>query len=97
MFANPNNTAAQSTNSNTNFEKAVGFINIYLPSLDGERVKLGAIPLKASKQREKILFDALKDPARQEEILQAICNKLVLEFNPAEQSAAKGFDLGIQL
>jgi hypothetical protein len=55
------------------------------------------MPLKGSKAREKALFDALNDPAKKDLVLKAIMEKLVLEFNPAEQSAAKGFDLGIQL
>lgn len=98
MFAN-NNTAApaQSNNAKGNFEPAIGFINVYLPSLDGERVKLGAMGLKGSKLREKALYDALMDPAKKDAVLAAIMDKLILEFNPAEQSAAKGFDLGIQL
>lgn len=101
MFA-PDQSAAQSNSTNTgrnkgDFEPALGFVNVYLPSNDGGRVKLGALPLKGSKDREKALFTALNDPQRKDEILNAILGKLVLDFQSAEQSAAKGFDLGIDL
>jgi hypothetical protein len=90
---------SNNTNSTTkaNFEKAAGFVNMYLPSQDGGRSKLGAVPLKSSNMREKALFDALVKGDRTDEILEAIKGSLILEFNVAEQSAAKNFDIGIKL
>lgn len=97
MFASPTNAAAQSNNTRAkgDFEPALGFINVYLPSNDGGKAKLGSLPLKGSKSREKALFDALmKNP---EAVLAAIQDKLQFDFQSAEQSEAKGFDIGITL
>jgi len=79
-----NNAAA---NENDNW-KAAGFLNFYLPAKDGSRVKLGAIPLKDNKPREKALIEALKaDP----EMIQKVMEHLEVEFNVSEQSEGKAF------
>lgn len=60
--------------------KAQAFLNVYLPKGDGSdtRVKVGAIPLKASKQLEAAIIKRLtEDP----ESLQLMVNKLEYEFN----------------
>ena len=70
--------------------KAQGFLNLYLPSKDGKRKKLGAIPLKESKHSEKALLAWLnEDPSRVSQIL----SKLEMEFQSATPGDASGFDL----
>jgi hypothetical protein len=79
------NTSSQTNAQNTDnggWEKAQGFINIYLPtSEEGKNRKLGAIPLRATKNIEKQLLDWLKDNP---ENLQKLANKLLLDFQLAE-------------
>lgn len=86
---------APATQARGNFEPAIGFLNLYLPSKDGGRSKLGAIPLKASKDREKALFDALADKGNTEAIVKAILSKLEIDFQVVDSGDAKHFDLGI--
>lgn len=84
-----NNTAQQSNQRNENW-RAQGFINFYLPSRQGGRRKLGAIPLKAAKAGEKQLLDWLtEDPSR----VSRIREDLVIEFNLAIPDDQSGFDL----
>jgi hypothetical protein len=90
------NTNAQTAPSNVtapaaaNWEKAAGFINLYLPSKDGAKRKLGAIPLRLSKANEKLLLDWLNEDASHVKTLAA---KLIVEYNPSEQAAGSAFDL----
>lgn len=70
--------------------KAQGFLNFYLPSKNGQRKKLGAIPLKESKHSEKALLAWLnEDPSRVGQILA----KLEVEYQSATPADASGFDL----
>lgn len=97
MF-NPNASAsapaATATNARSNFEPAIGFVNLYLPSRDGRRVKLGAVPLKASNEREKALFDALNNKEASEDVIKALLSKLVIDFQPVTTGEGNLFDLG---
>lgn len=80
--------AAQPSNDSW---KAQGFLNLYLPRADGQRRKLGAIPLKDSKPNEKQLLDWLnEDPSR----VSVILSKLVIEYQSATPADNSGFDLG---
>lgn len=86
-----NNGNGRSNSQSDDSWKATGFVNIYLPARDGTRVKLGAIPLKQAKPREKELAEWLaENPEARCETLLA---KLELEYASAEPSDAKGFDL----
>jgi hypothetical protein len=85
--------AVQSAPSNTSNEnwKAQGFLNFYLPSKNGQRRKLGAIPLKETKVNEKQLLAWLnEDPSRVAQIL----SKLELEYQSAAANDEHAFDLG---
>jgi hypothetical protein len=82
--------AVSSTNSNDSW-KAVGFINLYLPTVGGKEKKLGAIPLRASRPAEKELSDWLNKKA---ENVASMASVLVVEFNDSEASNADQFDLG---
>lgn len=85
--------AAQSTSSaNTSNEnwKAQGFLNFYLPAKNGQRRKLGAIPLKESKASEKQLLAWLnEDPSRVTQILA----KLEIEYQSAASNDEHAFAL----
>lgn len=83
------NTAAVAPASN--FEKAIGFINLELPGKNGSIRKLGAIPLKASNANEADLDAWLKeDPTR----VAAILKKLVINYKSVDSSPEHvGFDL----
>jgi hypothetical protein len=70
--------------------KAQGFLNLYLPSKDGGRRKLGAIPLKDSKANEGALRAWLESDS---DNLQILINKLEVEYQPATQAEGSSFDL----
>jgi len=72
--------------------KASGFLNLYLPSKDGtKRRKLGAIPLKDSKQNELTLREWVEvDPIGRCAIILA---KLELEYQSAVPNEGSEFDL----
>jgi hypothetical protein len=90
------NQSTLRSNNNSNQQnneqwKAQGFLNLYLPTKDGGRRKLGAIPLKEAVSTEKAMLDWLKeDPTR----VEAILNKLEIEFRTAEPKEGSAFDLG---
>lgn len=91
MAFNPATAASNNNNAQNESWKAQGFINLYLPSADGKRRKLGAIPLKQSKPSEKKLLEWLnEDPSRVEKIM----SKLIMEYQSAEPAETSGFDLG---
>ncbi len=70
--------------------KATAFLNIYLPSKDGSKRKLGAIGLKASKDSEAVLIEWLKaDPSRASKI----ASQVIMDFQMAQSSEANGFVL----
>lgn len=86
MFNQSN--AQRNDNTQNDSWKAQGFLNLYLPSKDGKRKKLGAIPLKESKASEKALLAWLnEDPSRVANILA----KLEIEYQSATEG--NGFDL----
>ena len=86
MAFNKTSTAAPSAAAIAvpgNWEKAQGFINIYLPRKDGTQMKVGALALRASKNEEKQIFDYL---VSSEENIQKLANKLVFEFRAVNES-----------
>lgn len=84
------NTAPAATPANESW-KAQGFINLYLPSKDGKRRKLGAIALKESKSTEKQLLAWLnEDP----ENVKTLASKLIVEYQSATTADENAFDLG---
>jgi hypothetical protein len=92
MAFNRNSNAQRNTDQNTggNEWRAQGFLNLYLPSKDGGRRKLGAIPLKDSKTNERDLRAWLEaDPSH----IQIFINKLEVEYQPAAQAEGSTFDL----
>lgn len=85
-------TSSAPTQSSTNNEnwKAQGFLNFYLPDKNGQRRKLGVIPLKESKANEKRLLAWLnEDPSRVTKIL----SKLEIDYQLATSNDDNAFDL----
>ena len=94
MAFNTNTAAAPSASSNNNtqsWEKAAGFVNLYLPSKDGKKRKLGAIPLKVSKAQEKALLEWLEED---EANVGKLSQKMIVEYQSAQANEAHAFDLG---
>ena len=86
-FASSAQTPASTSNENW---KAQGFLNFYLPAKNGQRRKLGAIPLKDSKANEKQLRAWLEeDPSRVAQILA----KLEIEYQSAASNDEHAFAL----
>lgn len=103
--AGNSNTTSSAGNKRDDNWKATGFLNIFLPSREGGRVKLGAIPLKTSRPREHELAQwlagadldkAMPEAAREAELearIAKVIGKLDIEYTSAEPSEGKGFDL----
>jgi hypothetical protein len=96
MAFQPNAARNDSRNYDRNTQadnwKAAGFLNLYLPNMDGKRTKLGAIPLKEGKPNEKLMLDWLKeDPSR----VQIILSKLEIEYRSSEPTEGSKFDLPV--
>lgn len=88
---NPAAAAANTSGATNDNWKAQGFINLYLPSKDGKRRKLGAIPLRDSKNNEKSLREWLEaDPANMAKVMA----KLIMEYQSATPQDTSSFDLG---
>lgn len=82
-------SASVAAPSNENW-KAQGFLNFYLPAKNGQRRKLGAIPLKDSKINEKQLRAWLEeDPSRVAQILA----KMEIEYQSAASNDEHSFAL----
>lgn len=76
--AAPAPTAAR--RGNGEYEKAIGFINVYVPTAGGSRRKVGTLALNASKATEKAVHDKLVEGG--EEALKRLSEIMILEFNP---------------
>ena len=88
-FATSSAAPAQPSTNNESW-KAQGFLNFYLPAKNGQRRKLGAIPLKESKANEKRLLAWLnEDPSRVTQILA----KLEIEYQSAASNDEHAFAL----
>lgn len=86
-----NDATAAGTNDSKENWKAQGFLNLYLPGMNGQRKKLGAIPLREFKPNEKKLLAWLnEDPSRVAHLLA----KLEIEYQTSQPGDAAGFDLG---
>ena len=82
-FAKPN--AVESNDS----WKAAAFINFYLPTKNGTRVKLGAIALKEGKVNDVALMAWLKDPQN----IEALLDKLECDYKVVDADAPSTLDL----
>lgn len=73
-----------------NWEKAKGFLNIYLPSKDGKKRKVGSIALRESKLLENQILTFLE---ADEANLPKLSSKLVIEYQSAAVNEGSMFDL----
>ena len=81
-----NNNGNESANDNW---RAQGFLNLYIPTPDGGRRKLGSIPLRESKAFEKAIIERLKE----EGALESLAQNIELDFQLADKEV-KTSDLG---
>lgn len=78
MALNVNTNAAASS---ATFEKAAAFINLYVYRKDGSKMKIGAIPLRESKNTERALIKRLQE----EGAVDALLNALEVDFRLVEE------------
>lgn len=91
MAFNPNRAPAASTDNDS--WKAQAFINIYLPKAGGEgKMKIGAIPLKASNKYEAALIAKLSsEPTSIEDMLKLVTMDFRLADDPKAPAPALPF------
>ena len=96
MAFNRSNAAATSAVSapaiavSGGWERAKGFLNIYLPSKDGKRRKVGAIALRESKLIENQVIGFLE---ADEGNLEKLVAKLIFEYQSTEANEGTKLDL----
>ena len=73
-----------------NWERAKGFLNIYLPSKDGKRRKVGAIALRESKLIENQILGFLE---ADEGNLDKLVVKLIFEYQSTAANEGTKLDL----
>ena len=73
-----------------NWERAKGFLNIYLPSKDGKRRKVGAIALRESKLIENQILGFLE---ADEGNLEKLVVKLIFEYQSVAANESTKLDL----
>lgn len=79
-FNRPLQTRNNNEASNESW-KAQAFLNIYLPTPDGGRRKLGSIPLRESKAFEKAIIERLKEDGA----LESLAEVIELDFQLADK------------
>ena len=72
--------------------KAQGFINLYLPRKDGSRAKLGAIPLRDSKENERTLREWLE---ANEGNVDKLLTALIVNYQSTAVNEGNGFALPV--
>ena len=72
--------------------KSDAFLNIYMPTRQGGRRKIGSVGLKLNKPMDKQLLDYLSDAG--EEGLAALKERIVLDFQRADGNNGDELDLG---
>ena len=75
-----NNTARKTEETNDNW-KATAFVNIYVPTSEGGRRKIGALALKDSKPYEAQLIARLQEDGG----MQAFVDAVQFDFQLADQ------------
>lgn len=78
-----------STNGQNDDWKAQAFINLYVPTPDGGKRKLGSIALRDSKPFEKAVIARLQEEGG----LEALREALIVDFQMADKEVGKS-DLG---
>ena len=75
--------------ANQTWEKASAFLNLYLPRKNGSRAKIGAVPLRLSKDTEKAVMDIIAKDGSPDRVL----SKLIIEYNPVNVVNDDDFDI----
>lgn len=90
-----NKQTNKSSSSNEDTSKAVGFINLWLPSKDGSKRKVGSIALRGNKEQEVSLAEYLGTGTEEEQAakLANFKNKLMVDFQSSTPSEGSAFDL----
>lgn len=87
------NASAKTTKSGDTSWKAQAFLNVFLPSANGSRKKLGALPLKASKEFDADLINWLDANAEGfDERMDKLLSRIQLQYTKAEDDS-NGFAL----
>jgi hypothetical protein len=89
-------TTRGTRNSDTQgeWEKAKGFINISIPTAAGDKVRLVSVPLKESDPIHKQLLAWLSEEPTREGRLNGLTSKLSLSFNAVRSEAENQLALG---
>jgi hypothetical protein len=72
-------------------EQAAKWVNFYLPTEDGSKLKVGAIPLNLSNATQAAVLDLLSSPEGQQQFMDALI--VVIQDGAPEKGAIK-FKLG---
>ena len=72
--------------------KSDAFLNIYMPTRQGGRRKIGSVGLKLNKPQDKQLLDYLADAG--DDGLAALKERIVLDFQRADGQNGDELDLG---
>jgi hypothetical protein len=95
-FQNPNteNNVRNIDNNPAKNEgwKSDAFLNLYIPTRQGGRRKIGSVGLKLNKPMDKQLLDYLADAG--DEGLESLKSRLVLDFQRADGNNGDELDLG---
>ena len=89
MAFNRSSAAAVVVPANQTWEKASAFFNLYLPKKNGSRAKVGAVPLRLSKDTEKMIMDIIAKDGSPDRVL----SKLIIEYNPVNVVNDDDFDI----
>jgi hypothetical protein len=73
--------------------KAVGFLNLSLPTGNGKTRKLAGIALKVGDKNEADLAAWLSDEKTREERIKKLVSALIVDYRSAEPAEGSGFKL----
>ncbi len=91
---NAANNVAQLPNAGRNDQyKPDAYINIFMPTRDGGRRKLGALALTTNKPLDKQLLDHISDADSMDAVMTQIRERLVLDFQRADGNNGVELDL----
>lgn len=77
--------ALRRSRSGQEYEAALGFINVYIPTKGGKRLKVGTIALQGSSPTQKQIFERLNSATGDDEraaLVAAMAELLQFDFNP---------------
>ena len=87
-FSSPKTPSAAPATAGNDSWKATAFLNLWVKRADGSRAKIGAIPLKDSKNFDRALIARLQ----QEGAIEALMQHLELDF---QMAASEGTEANV--